>query len=571
MSIAPPPADVLPANDLSPSVHKTCIIHDLLSSMRDGVKLAMDLIRPVEDGAYPVVLVRTPYNKVLARNPFYEDLATRGYIVAIQDARGRSNSDGEFFPYRDDRADGFDTVEWVADQTWCDGNIGMHGGSYVGQTQWFAAADVPRGLKAIVPIVSPPDAFFNEPICNGCFLLPMGEWMTWMGRREFGMSGSESTFSEMRDFFEAVPISTLSDLAGNDYPWWREMMQHPNLDDFWRSCSYQDAWPQITVPALNLTGWWDMNFPGSWMNYEGMRTQGKTEEIRDRQRLLIGPWPHVGNLVRSLNGVDFGDQAIINLNDHVVRWFDHWLKGIANGVEQDPRVTVFVLGVNEWRTYSDWPIPGATETPFYFHSDGKANTLLGDGKLSGIAPEETEAHDRYLYDPADPVHVLWKIADGPVDDRIASTRSDVLCYTSEVLTTPVEAIGRASVVLYASSSARDTDWHVRLCDVHPDGSARFLAHGMLRARFRESFETPHFIEPGEINRFEFGLDAVGIRFLVGHRIRVEITSSWFPEYDRNTNSGAANNFIDDQFVVATNQIFHDPEYPSHIVLPLIAI
>ena len=569
MSVDIIPADVLPANDLSPRRHKTRIIHDVLSPMRDGIKLAMDLIRPIEEGAYPVILIRTPYNKVGSRTPFYEELATRGYIVAIQDTRGRNNSDGEFFPYRDDRADGFDTVEWVAEQPWCDGNIGMLGGSYVGQTQWFAAADAPKGLKAIVPIVSPPDAFFNEPICNGCFLLPMGEWMTWMGRRVFA-SEVGVPFSEMQSYFEALPIADLPDLAGNDYPWWDEMMAHPNLDDFWRSCSYQDAWPQITVPALNITGWWDMNFPGSWMNYEGMRTQGSTEEIRNNQRLLIGPWPHQGNKVRELNGVDFGDEAVVNLNDHIVRWFDHWLKGVENGVERDPRVRLFILGANEWRTYEDWPIPGAAPTPFYFHSGGRANTLLGDGGLSLNAPADEPA-DRYDYDPADPVNVLWKLADGPVDDRIPSIRQDVLCYTSEVLIEPVEAVGRASVVLYAASSARDTDWHVRLCDVHPDGSAHFLVHGMLRARFRESFEEPHFLEPNEIYRFEFGLDAVGIRFLPGHRIRVEVTSSWFPEYDRNTNSGAPNNFLDDQFVVANNTIYHDAEHPSHIVLPLIQI
>jgi putative CocE/NonD family hydrolase len=570
MPATPLPAEVLPANDLSPRTHKTRLVHDVLTPMRDGVMLAMDLIRPMDDSAYPVVLVRTPYNKVNSRVPFLEELAERGYIIAIQDTRGRDNSDGDFFPYRDDRADGYDTVTWVNEQPWCDGNIGMWGGSYVGQTQWFAAADAPAGLKAIVPIVSPPDAFFNEPVCNGCFLLPMGEWMTWMGRHSFSATPPSGSFSQMQDYFNAVPIAELPELAGNAYPWWNEMMEHPNLDDFWRSCSYQDAWPNITVPALNITGWWDMNFPGSWMNYEGMRTHGQTGEIRDRQRLIIGPWPHQGNRERSLNGIDFGDEAIVNLNDHIVRWFDRWLKGRENGVEQDPRVRVFVLGANEWRAYEDWPLAGAAPTPFYFHSRGQANTLLGDGGLSTEAPGD-EPHDAYDYDPADPVTAVWRIADGPVDDRVQSTRRDVLCYTTPVLTEPVEAIGRAQVVLYASSSAKDTDWHVRLCDVHPDGSARFLAHGMLRARFRERFEAPDFLEPGEVYRFEFGLDAVGIRFQPGHAIRVEVTSSWFPEYDRNTNSGAANNFLDDQFVVATQQIYHDAERASHIVLPVVPI
>ena len=231
---------------------------------------------------------------------------------------------------------------------------------------------------------------------------------------------------------------------------------------------------------------------------------------------------------------------------------------------------LFILGANEWRTYADWPLAEATPTPFYFHSNGKANTLHGDGGLSTGEPE-SEPSDSYIYDPADPIGAVWKLADGPVDDRIPSIREDMLVYTSDVLTEPVEAIGRASVVLYASSSAKDTDWHVRLCDVHPDGSARFLVHGMLRARFRESFETPNFLEPNEVYRFEFGLDAVGIRFLEGHRIRVEVMSSWFPEYDRNTNSGAANNFTDDNLVIATNRIFHETGKASHIVLPVVPI
>src|SRR5829696_1370134 len=233
MPIDFPPAEVLPANDLSPRRHKTRIIHDLLTPMRDGVMLAMDLIRPIEEGTYPVVLVRTPYNKVGSRTSFLEELAQRGYIVAIQDTRGRDNSDGVFFPYRDDRADGFDTVEWVNEQDWCDGNIGMWGGSYVGQTQWFAAADAPTGLKAIVPIVSPPDAFFNEPICNGCFLIPMGEWMIRMGRRSWQTPPPFNWFDTKPPFFDALPIAELATEADFTSPWWDEMMQHPNFDDLW--------------------------------------------------------------------------------------------------------------------------------------------------------------------------------------------------------------------------------------------------------------------------------------------------------------------------------------------------
>lgn len=562
-------AQVLPAGTISAKTGvATTVVHGLLSPMRDGVSLSLDLLRPEAPGAYPVVLYRTPYDKTLGRTPFAHFLAERGYIVAIQDTRGRFNSDGDFFPYRDDRADGYDTVEWIAAQEWCDGNIGMAGGSYVGQTQWFAAADAPPHLKAIVPTVSPPDAFYNEPICNGCFLLPMGEWMVRMGRRSWQTPPPFAWFDSKPFYFDALPISELASAANFTSPWWDEMMQHPNFDDLWRSCSYQDAWPQITVPALNISGWWDMNFPGTPMNFVGMRQHGQTGEIREAQQMIIGPWPHRVNLTRTLNGVDFGDQAIVNLDDYVVRFFDRWLKGIDNGIDHDPRVHVFVIGANEWRTADEWPLPGTEFTPFYFHSEGSANSLKGNGGLSTDEPGQ-EPVDGYTYDPADAIGLIWDLADGPVDDRIPSIRDDMLCYTSAVLEQPLDVVGPVTAVLYASSSALDTDWHVRLVDVHPDGVARFLCHGMLRARFRESFEMPTLLEPDEVYRFEFSMDACGVQFLPGHRIRVEVMSSWFPEYDRNTNSGAENNFLDDQIVVAHNRIYHEPGRASHVILPVI--
>lgn len=563
------PSEILPAGSISRKTGvKTTIVHGLLSPMRDGTLLSLDLIRPDAPGAYPVVLVRTPYDKTRSRTPFYQSLAERGYIVAIQDTRGRFNSDGTFFPYKDDRADGYDTVEWVAAQEWCDGNIGMAGGSYVGQTQWFAAADAPPHLRAIVPTVSPPDAFLNEPICNGCFLLPMGEWMVRMGRRSWQTPPPFEWFDEMPDYFSAMPLATLPTQANFSSPWWDEMMRHPNLDGLWRACSYQDAWPNIIVPALNITGWWDMNFPGAPLNFSGMREHGRTEAIRQAQQIVIGPWPHQVNRTRRLNGIDFGDEAIVNLDDYTVRFYDRWLKGIDNGIERDPRVYVFVVGANEWWTAADWPLPETVPTPFYLHSRGHANSLKGDGVLSREQPS-AEPADAFAYDPADPVGLFWNLKDGPVDDRIPSIRDDVLCYTSDPLTDPLDVVGPVSCVLYASSSALDTDWHVRLVDVHPDGAARFLCHGMLRARFRESFERPTLLEPETVYRFEFGMDACGVRFLPGHRIRVEVMSSWFPEYDRNTNSGAPNNFLDDNLVVAYNRIYHDSERASHVVLQVV--
>jgi putative CocE/NonD family hydrolase len=564
------PVDILPSSDISPRVPESSIVqHGLLTPMRDGVLLAMDLIRPKAPGAYPVVLVRTPYDKTQNREPFYVELAERGYIVAIQDCRGRFNSDGEFVPYIHEHKDGYDTVEWIAAQPWCDGNIGMAGVSYVGQTQWFAASEAPPHLKCIVPESSPPDAFDNEPITNGCFLLPSGEWMLNMGRRTWQAPPGFEWFAELHDFYQALPLSSLPDRAHTSSTWWDEWMKHPNWDDFWKAHSYQHAWSEMNVPALNHTGWWDMNFPGAPSNFNGMRKHAEAARARDNQYLIIGPWWHHTNEDRVLNGIDFGPSAIINLDHYRIRFYDRHLKGIENGIERDPRVWIFVLGVNEWLSANEWPLPETDFTPFYFHSNGQANSLKGDGGLSPSEPD-AETPDDYTYDPLNPSGMLWKLTDGPVDDRLPSIRDDVLCYTSDVIREPVRVVGPVSCVLYASSSARDTDWHVRLVDVYPNGEARFLCHGMLRARFREGMETPVFMEPDEVYRFEFGMDAAGVMFLPGHRIRVEVMSSWWPEYDRNTNSGAANNFTDDRVVVAHNRIYHEFGRASHVVLPVLS-
>jgi putative CocE/NonD family hydrolase len=287
-----------------------------------------------------------------------------------------------------------------------------------------------------------------------------------------------------------------------------------------------------------------------------------------RQQLIIGPWPHWVNLKRHLSGLDFGEHAVIELEEYVIRFLDRWLKGTSNGIEEEKPVHVFVIGANEWWAEDSWPLPGTEEVPFYFHSRGHANSLRGDGVLSVESPG-AEPSDTYRYDPANPTRVLWNLQEGPVDDRLATIGDDCLCYTSEPLTEPLDVVGWVTCRLYASSSARDTDWHVRLVDVHPDGAAHFLCRGALRARFRESFEHPVLLEPEKPTLFEFSMDACGIRFLPGHRIRVEVMSSWFTQYDRNTNSGAENVFTDDRVVVADQQVYHKQGLASCVVLPVI--
>lgn len=550
------------------------IVSDLRVPMRDGVELALDVVLPDDaDRPLPVALVRTPYDKVIARagdEALVELLIENRYAVAYNDCRGRFNSDGEFFPYWNEHGDGYDTVEWVAAQEWCDGNVGMFGISYVGQTQWYAASEAPPHLKAIVPTVSPPSSLWrNEPFVNGIFRVCCGEWMFGMGRRSWQQLDFPNAISgEQREYYDAIPFADLDRRAGVESTWWREWMTHPTYDEFWRHGEY-GRYGQMTVPALNVTGWWDMNFPGAPENFEAMRREAASEEARSGQKLLIGPWPHRVNEKTELSGLDFGPEGVIDLNACIVRFYDRWLKGIENGTDAEKPVRVFVLGANRWREEESWPLPGTEEVPFYFHSGGAANSLLGDGVLSRQEPSEAEPPDRYAYDPENVHRSLWRVAEGPVDDRLATARNDCLCYSTPPLTEPLEAVGWVTCRLWAASSALDTDWHARLVDVHPDGAARFLCHGMLRARFRDSLETPELLTPGEPTLFEFTMDAAGIRFEPGHRVRVEIASSWFTQWDRNLNSGAENNLLDDQFVVAEQTVFHEPGRASCIVLPLV--
>jgi uncharacterized protein len=555
---------------------KVTVTHDLRVPMRDGVDLALDLIQSESDEPMPVVLVRTPYDKVLDRHlgrDRYEGLVRRGYVVAINDCRGRFNSDGEFFPLVDEQSDGYDVVQWIASQDWCNGNIGMIGASYDAWTQWYAASGAPPNLKAIVPIAAPPpSAWRNEPIQNGVLRTCFAEWMVGMGRRSWQSSDWVSeAYLKHRDYFETLPFSELADRARVSSKWWEEYMRHPNYDDFWRAAEYGPH-SQIRVPALNISGWWDLNFPGSPENFEGMRRFGATKAARDGAKLIIGPWAHRANHSQILSGVDFGPNALIDLDRYILRFFDRWLKGIENGIETEPAVYAFSVNTGNWRAASEWPLPETEYVPFYFHSSGHANSLLGNGVLSKCEPIDGDAEaDAYDYDPTSVHRTLWRLDEGPVDDRLATARNDVLCYTSEYLDEPLEVMGWVTCRLYAASSAPDTDWHVRLVDVHPDGVARFLCHGVMRARFRKSLEQPELLQPGQPTLFEFTMDAVGIRFLAGHRIRVEVASAWFTQFVRNLNTGAPNPYEENDPVIARQQVFHRPNLASRVILPVVPL
>jgi uncharacterized protein len=559
---------------------------DRAAPMRDGAKLMLDVFRPKDDGRFPAILQHTPYGKsgMAARAKRF---AARGYVVVNADCRGRFRSEGEWDPFDPaHKTDGYDLVEWAAKQPWCTGKVGTYGLSYMGWTTWWTATQAPPSLKAIVPEVAPPDHFDNCPYQNGIFVCWMIDWAgSTSGRLPHSAGpGPYGGFAVNREeAYRRLPyidFDKTRHYLPND--WWRKwMLQNTSAGDYWRDIAYQtpESYARVTVPSLAITGWFDANFPGTPMNYLAMKQHGATPEAR-RPRMVIGPWEHIINTRREAAGVDFGPQAIIDWDGYVCRFFDRYLKGIDNGVRNDPPIHLFVMGRNQWRIATDWPLPETKFTKFFLHSGGRANSTTGDGTLN-TTPPETEQPDKYTYDPNEPTpsagfangHI-----DGPRDIRASAARDDVLVYTTAELPEDVELIGPITAKIYAATSARDTDWMVRLSDVHPDGRALFLAEGVIRARHRDPERNGAFnaarlstIEP---NRpLEYTIDfwrPTGNAFLRGHRIRIEISSSYYPYYLRNLNTGEDNIALATEPVVARQTIYHDAANPSHVVLPVIS-
>jgi len=558
--------------------------------MRDGVRLSVDMYQPKADGRFPAILIITPYGN----NPGFAKrgswFAQRGYVVAIADSRGRFDSEGTWDPFDPKhKTDGYDLAEWLASRAWCDGKVGMMGLSYMGWTQWWTATQAPPSLKAIVPEVAPPDAFYNTPYQNGVLVSWMMDWAganagrvgQVMGAGPYGGFAAEER--RLADYMQ-LPYVKLNELRGAlDAPWFERWIRANTASDpYWRAIAYQtpQSYAKVAVPSLGATGWFDADFPGAPMNYLAMKQHGATADAR-RPRLVIGPWQHIINTSRKLGAFDYGPEAIIDWDGYVCRWFDHWLKGVANDVTNDPPVHVFVMGRNQWRAEQDWPLPQTRWTKYFLHSGGRANSIGGDGTLSTSADEKDGAEfDRYTYDPAKPTRSPFTgghLEDGAADTRKSSSGSDVLVYTTPPLAEDVEVVGPIAAKLYAATSARDTDWMVRLCDVQPDGFSAMLCEGVMRARHRDPARGGAFnpdrlstIEPDAV--LEYTIEfcrATGNVFGKGHRIRVEISSSYFPYYLRNLNTGADNIGLETTSVVAEQKIFHSAAHPSHVVLPVI--
>ena len=576
--------------------YRVAVHKDVPFQTRDGVTLRADVYRPDADGRFPVLLTRLPYDKNGRQRPGDIDcFVERGYVVVGQDTRGRFASEGdEYYPLIWEAQDGYDAVEWAAALPWSDGNVGTMGQSYLGATQYLLLPTRPPHLKTAFPVSASAD-FHQSWVYHtgGAFefgwqipyaILMARDTLAREGLTESLLPALEREITDpviafgqplTEEAYRRLPLTVWDDLLKPVARYFGEYLRHPDDGPYWWAINLERQLHNINIPMYHVTSWYDIFLRGGLTAFAGLREHAMGETARNHQKLLVGPWahlfPYTSPTSRGTGDIDFGDNAKIELHETQLRWFDHWLKGIDTGITDEPPVKLFVMGENAWRDENEWPLARTRYTPYYFHSRGQANSADGDGSLSAAAPGE-EPPDRFVYDPVNPVPTRGGntliIPVGVQDQREVESRQDVLVYTGEPLSEPLEVTGPITVTLFAATSAPDTDFTAKLVDVQPDGYARNLADGIIRGRYRASRTRPTLLQSGTVAEFTIDLWATSHVFLPGHRIRVDISSSNFPRFDRNLNTG------DDQatssrFQTASQSVFHDPRYPSHIVLPVI--
>jgi uncharacterized protein len=571
---------------------------DVPVPMRDGVVLRANVYRPSINAPVPVILYRTQYNKdkaqiSMSRYQSPDWFASHCYLVVTQDIRGLYASDGQFAELANDQNDGYDSVEWAAQLPGSNGKVGMYGASYVAATQWLAAETSPPHLVTIVPNNIASDYYNGGVYESGAFRLGFLEsWGTQVAGAIAARRGDKATdrqlhadgknvskWAKFTPYNQFPPLHPDQGLA----PYFFEWLQHPTDDDYWRQWDTRRYYPKIAIPVLDFEGWYDAFLTGGVENFTGMVSSGGSAFAKANQRLVIGPYDHVGwgrpgstesPLLKAIGPV--GNSPI---NELTLAWWDHYLKGVNNGIgTTGPRVDYFRMGSNTWHTTTSWPPPGAQTTTLYLHSGGRANTANGDGILNPAAPTATENADHYRYDPDNPApsaggHSCCSStnganAEGPYDQRQVELRPDVLVYSTAPLAHDTDVTGPLSVSLYASSSAPDTDWTAKVVVVHPDGSVVNLNNGIQRASFRDSLSQPTPITPGQVFRYTINIWPTSNLFHAGDRIRVEVSSSDFPQFDPNPNTGGWLG-TSTATTPADQTILHDPAHPSALILSTI--
>ena len=555
------------------------LLRNVRIPMRDGVRLEATIALPRGEGPFPVVLVRTAYNRGgMTGNEFLE----KGIAFVAQDCRGRYGSEGEWYPFTSEAEDGFDTLEWIGQQPWCNGKIGMFGNSYLAATQFYLAPTGSPYLAALNPRFMSSDLWRRAYYCDGVFSLALT--YTWLC---FEVDSRLTNASMLPEFdvmglLRELPLLTLDEKGGTPpVPFYRDYVNHDRRDDYWQALNVRHTMDKFDVPVLLTGGWYDY-YPGeTFKNFRKLTENAPESELAKSHRVVVGPWTHGMTSASKLGQLDFGPDALTE-NDSALRWLDCILKeGDASEFQKAP-IRIFVMGDNVWRDEYEWPLARTKCTKFFLHSSGGANSMLGNGKLTHEPPDE-EPPDHYRYDPARPMPTLGgnhsvgpynpglyeHCLPGPYDQRPIERRDDMLVYTSEILDDDLEVTGPVVATLFASTSARDTDFVARLCDVYPDGRSINITEGVIRARFRErDWANPSLIEPGVPLEYTIELLPTSNVFKKGHRIRVDITSSNFPLWDRNLNTGNTPG-TDTEIQTAEQTILHDGSRPSHILLPVI--
>jgi uncharacterized protein len=544
------------------------LLHDQRVPMRDGITLSADVYLPLGARGLPTIVQWTPYESTRERFVSWGVwFARRGYAAVVVDVRGRYESDGQFTAWEYDGQDAYDTVTWAAAEQWSNGRVGTWGRSYGGLVQWQLAHLQHPNVECIAPQVIHDDYFWDGYWTGGAFqlALTLGAAALWSSAMSLitGPSAQDIVLNDR--VFGHLPLIELDEVTiGRKVDYWRTWWEHQENDAYWQQFRHRPE--RVDVPIFQQGGWFD---PYSGSHLRSFAAIGE----RRPNRVLMGPWSHEEEVESFRGDVDLS-AAVTVIRDHELVFYDRYLKDEANGWEERPPLELFVLGANEWRGEHEWPLARTEPTPFY---------LRQGGALDRDEPRAGEPADRYAYDPSDPVPTIGGVSSvltmtqgaqtpirpGPLDQRVLEARDDVLVYTSEPLERDVEAIGPVETVLYAASSARDTDFVVRLCDVFPDGRSIFLTEGILRARYRNSHEgdSTELLEPNEVAEYRIRCYPLANVFKAGHRLRLDVTSSSFPRFSRNLNTGEDVG-TGTRMEVARQTVLHTDVYPSHVLLPV---
>ena len=566
---------------ISSNLHEDSIEYEMIAEynigvpMRDGVDMSTVVYRPDAPGRFPVLLCRTPYGKVAEYCLPDAALVRKGYVVVVQDVRGRYDSDGKFYPFVNERSDGIDAQSWCAAQPWSNGAVGTYGISYGGITQLLPATQSPPGLKAMYLQVTSTDFYNHWFYPSGAFALQFS--IEWGGIHVEPRTCGLRALGDWNLLCGHLPIAKATEALGHRPAHYTDWVQHPTYDAYWKQIRTPETIAQIKVPGFFVGGWYDIFIQGMFEEFTILRNQSASKAARAGTRILVGPWLHfAADTPRQIGLCDYGPKAVVDIMALKTRWFDYWLKGIDNGLSGDAPVRIFVMGDNVWRDEFEWPLSRTRFTNWYFHSAGRANSLYGDGLLDEQPPVLEESFDHFVYDPCDPApsvggkNCCWPETHliGPYDQRSVERRDDVLVYTSKPLQGDLEITGPITASIFVSTSAVDTDFTVKLVDVYPDGRAVNICDGIVVGRYRDSREQWSLLVPNHVYEMKVDIGVTSQVFKRGHCVRVEVSSSNFPRFARNLNTGEP--LGDSTNLCRANQtLFHDRLRCSHLVLPVI--